>query len=74
MKQITLNIEEQYMGTFLTLLKSLNYVKVAEKVQKKSFETRANGFKRIAEDAEMLDLANQGFDDLKTLTDNYETT
>jgi hypothetical protein len=74
MQQITLNIEEQYMGTFLTLLKSLNYVKVAEKVQKKSVEARVKGFQRIAEDAEMLDLANQGFDDFKTLTNNYETT
>ena len=74
MQQITLNIEEQYMGTFLTLLKSLNYVKVAEKKPKKSLETRARGFQRIAEDAEMLDLANQGFDDFKTLTNSYETT
>jgi hypothetical protein len=74
MQQITLNIEEQYLGTFLTLLKTLNYVKVAEKAPVKSLETRAKGFQRIAEDAEMLDLANQGFDDFKKLTNNYETT
>ncbi len=74
MQQITLNIEEQYMGTFMTLLNSLNYVKVAESKPVKSLEARARGFQRIAEDAEMVELANQGFDDFKTLTNNYETT
>jgi hypothetical protein len=30
MQQITLNIEEKYVGTFLAFLKTLNYVKVDE--------------------------------------------
>ena len=49
-------------------------LKMYKKKSKKSLETRARGFQRISEDAEMLDLANQGFEDFKTLTENYETT
>ena len=30
MQQITLNIEEKYVGTFLAFLKTLNYVEVDE--------------------------------------------
>jgi hypothetical protein len=63
MQQITLNIEEKYMDTFLAYIKTLNYVKIHKNASKAVVETHAKGFQRIAEDAEMLDLANQGMGD-----------
>ena len=74
MPQITLNIEEKYMDTFLAYIKTLNYVEIHKNAPKAVVETRAKGFQRIAEDAEMLDLANQGMDDYLTLINDYETT
>ena len=73
MQQITLNIDERYMDTFLAYIKTLNYVKIHRNAPKTVAETRKQGFQRIAADAEMLDLANQGMEDYLTLTNDYET-
>ena len=74
MQQITLNIDEKYMDTFLAYIKTLNYVRIHKNTPKTAVETRKQGFQRIAADAEMLDLAEQGMDDYLTLINDYETT
>ena len=74
MQQITLNIDEKYMVTFLAYIKTLNYVRIHKNTPKTAVETRKQGFQRIAADAEMLDLAEQGMDDYLTLINDYETT
>ena len=74
MQQITLNIDEKYMDTFLAYIKTLNYVKIHRNAPKMVTETRAKGFQRIAADAEMRDLADQGMTDYLTSINDYETT
>jgi hypothetical protein len=70
MQQITLNVEEKYMDTFLAYLKTLKYVKVNPDTLKDARDARKKGFQSIAEDAEMLDLANQDMADFLTTTDS----
>lgn len=62
--EVRLNIEEQYISSFLEYIKTLSYVKVDEvvvSVAKK--ESVAEGFRRAAQDQEMLNLAEEGIED-----------
>lgn len=61
---------EQFKNVLLLKPKTLKEGKTFEVTK----ESRKRGFQRIAEDAEMFDLAEQGIDDFLTLTNNYETT
>ncbi len=74
MQQITLNIDEKYLATFIAFLKTLNYVRVQDTPVISKKEDRKRGFQRIAEDDEMHELASQNMEDFLKITNNYETT
>lgn len=65
---------EQFKHVLLVKPNISNYLEIQNNPLKERKAARKKGFQRIAEDAEMFDLAEQGMDDFLTLTDNYETT
>lgn len=66
--EIKLNIEEQYVTTFLDFIKTLNYVKIqAIKAPVKAKESITEGFQRAAKDQEILDLVEEGLEDYVNL-------
>ncbi len=71
--KITLNIKEKYADAFMTLIKQLNYVEIKEITDEKLIEQKADAWKRVAQDEDMLNMANEGLVDYKQTLDNYET-
>lgn len=71
---ITLNIKDKYVDAFMALIKKLKYVEIKDISDIKSTETKANAWKRVAQDDDMLSLANEGLTDYNQFINNYETT
>jgi hypothetical protein len=57
--EIRLSIKDKYFDAFMSIISKLNYVKIHEIIDKKNIETKADGWKRVAENEEMLGLANE---------------
>ncbi len=67
--ELRINVEEQYLATFLDFIKTLNYVKVEEVEQKVRYkESITEGFRRASQDAEMLSMVEEGIEDYAKLT------
>ena len=72
--EIRLSIKDKYVDAFMALIKKLKYVEIKDISDIKSTETKANAWKRVAQDDEMISLANEGLTDYKQIVNNYETT
>ena len=61
---------------FQVTIKSKKHSPNVDIIQTKTImpETKANAWQRIAQDDDMLSLANEGVTDYKKIIDNYETT
>ena len=71
--RITLSIKDKYVDAFMTLIKKLNYVEIKEITDEKSIEQKVDMWKRVAQDEDMISMANEGLADYKQTLDNYET-
>ena len=67
--EIRLSIKDKYVDAFMILIKKLKYVEIKEVI-----ESKADAWKRVAQDDEMLSLANEGLTDYNQIINNYETT
>ena len=72
--EITLNVNDKYISAFMALIKKLKYVEIKNISPVKSVENKADAWKRVAQDDEMLSLANEGLTDYNQIVNNYETT
>lgn len=72
--QITLNVNHKYISAFMALIKKLKYVEIKNISPIKSVENKADAWKRVAQDDEMISLANKGLTDYNQIINNYETT
>lgn len=66
--ELKLNVEEQYLATFVDFIKTLSYVKIEDTVTKSQpQESIAEGFRRAAQDAEMFAMVEEGIEDYAKL-------
>ena len=65
--EIRLSIKDKYVDAFMILIKKLKYVEIKEVIDNKEVESKADAWKRVAQDDEMLSLANEGLTDYKLL-------
>ena len=72
--EIRLSIKYKYVDAFMILIKKLKYVEIKEVIDNKEIESKADAWKRVAQDDEMISLANEGLTDYKQIVNNYETT
>lgn len=72
--EIRLSIKDKYVEAFMILIKKLKYVEIKEVIDNKEIESKADAWKRVAQDDEMISLANEGLTDYKQIVNNYETT
>ena len=72
--EIRLSIKDKYVEAFMILIKKLKYVEIKEVIESKAVESKAEAWKRVAQDDEMLSLANEGLTDYNQIINNYETT
>lgn len=61
--EIRLSIKDKYVDAFMILIKKLKYVEIKEVIDNKAVESKADAWKRVAQDDEMISLANEGLTD-----------
>ncbi len=68
--EIRLSIKDKYVDAFMILIKKLKYVEIKEVIESKTVESKADAWKRVAQDDEMTSLANEGLTDYKQIVNN----